>query len=308
MDDQPHRDKHLGPFANLRGDHLGNLKPIEDKARELAPLPISYDIARVQPPWFSEFMYSEMLGGMMVAPQSSEIAARMLQYELDNPTSSTYNVVPEIFNRQKLDKYKLDDAVSKPNATKIIFPPGSNIVRECLSRDTVSHAMFDDKSIVIKPHPMSLDETLRDFGLAFGYDRVIPPKESGMKYLLNAEEVWVTTATEIGLYAILLGKPIHNATVYAFESRGAYSHFYRFLWKLSIDDRNKTLTQLLNSPYSGFFHPNDPNYEEKMKIYFEKVMELRYVPIMPELSIGEYVTAMTMKTKGLNPVPQGQPK
>lgn len=267
-------------FAAMRGGHLDALSPVEAAVREAAPLPISYDVNRQQPPFFSEFTYTECLGsGLLVSPQSVEVAACLAQMSLDHPADGFDVAAAVLEQRQQrgtLDKYKLsaDDA---PKVTAVAFLPGSNIFKDMVSAEALSRAMHEDEGLVIKPHPMSDGGLIGHLCGTFGHHRVLEPTLSGDACLLAADRVYACTTTEMGLYAVLMGKPIRNVGNFFNEGRGAYSALYRLLWGKTPDDAKAVLTRVLNSPLGGFMHKDDPNLSDRIATYFMTAMNVREI-------------------------------
>lgn len=284
--DHKHAER-LGPLAGRRGKHLGKLKPVEDLLHAKAPLPASFDVSRGQPPYFNEFSYTECLGLLMVQPQSSEIAARLVAFaaEAENPFSE-FDVSAKIAN---CDKYLLDDG-APAELDAVAFPTGSNIFDMCVSREAMDRAMHRDPGLMIKLHPITSPGLIERLGVLYGYHRLIGPTVSGWACLNRASTIYTTTSSEMGLYGFLIGKPVLNITAYGFEAQGSYNSYYRLLWELSPEDATATLKRVLNSPYSGLFHPDDPNLEAKMEHYFAKAMELReqFKPLVYEYEPRDY--------------------
>ena len=293
-------------FAKLRSEHLKLLAPLEEEIRRQAPLPISYDIGRSQPPYFNEFTYTELLGGLYVSPQSCEAAARMVQEAVDCQDPILADVMDFIPLR---DKYKLDEKplASPPN---VVFLPGTNIFRIAVSKENLSRLMHEQEDIMLKLHPLTDEGLTRFLGMNFGYHRLIGGRVSGAAVLSASQRVWVTTSTEMGLYAMLEGKPVGNITNYAYEPRGSYNPFYRVLWNAT--NKRRAIRQVLNSPLSGFFHPEDPHVREKIGKYFEHAMSWRaaYKPLVEEYSRMEWNQLMVNRfqehlPKDKHAVPKG---
>lgn len=287
LDDPAIQNKKIGrDFAAMRGDHLKALSGVEALIRAKAPLLASYDINRAQQPYFHEFTYTECLGsGLLLSPQSTEAAARLLQMALEY-SDQGYDAATAIMEQRRergtLDKYKLGPA-SDLNLKAVAFLPGSNAFRDMVSPEALSRAMFEDDELVIKPHPMSDSNLIAHLAGTFGHYRVLDPKLSGDACLIAAERVYACTTTEMGLYAVLMGKPIRNVGNFFNEGRGAYSAFYRHLWNKTPDEAKAALTHILNSPLSGFMHKDDPDVANRIEIYFEAAMTLRasLKPVLP---------------------------
>lgn len=272
------QNKKIGKdFAAMRGGHLSALSGVEAVIREKAPLLASYDINRAQPPYFHEFTYTECLGeGLLVSPQSTEASARLVQKALefsDQGFDAASAVMDQRQQRGTLDKYKL--ASGQLNVKAVAFIPGSNMFHDMVSREALSRAMFEDDELVIKPHPLTDGKLIGELCSIFGHQRILDPKLSGDACLVSAERVYACTTTEMGLYAVLMGKPIHNVGNFFNEGRGAYSAFYRQLWNKTPDEAKATLSHILASPLSGFMHKDDPNVAGRIQTYFDAAMEVR---------------------------------
>lgn len=301
MSDPQAQDEKIGKdFAALRKPHLDRLDTLEEMLRAKAPLPISYDIARAQPPWFLEFTYTEMMGLILASPQSSEVAARIMADALEHPTDDRFDVAAVIVRD---DKYNLG-SVDQPTFERVMFLPGSNILVEFTSKDFMDRSMHDFPDLVIKPHPLTHPNHLRELGISYGYDRILEPLESGWSYLQGADVVYTTTSSEMGLHAFLMGKTVVNVTKFSCDARGIYNPFYRLLWRAS--DPKAVLTHLLNSPTSGVFHPDDPNVSEKMDRFFARSLELRepFRPLVQEYQREEFAWFVTKQLQRASPPPR----
>lgn len=295
---ETHKMKIGEEWASKRAPHLTALAPVEELVRTKSPLAISYDVSRAQPPFFHEFTYTELMGNLLyVAPQSSEIAARVMAYAGANPPDDRWDVSAHI---DLVDKYQLNDADPSPHK-RVVFLPGSNIFNQCVSREWLEREMMRFPQTVIKPHPLTNEETLRRLGISFGYECIIDRNASSLPYLHGADVVSTPTSSELGLYATLLGKSIQNITTISFEARGVYNPIYRLLWDSS--DPKATLHHLLNSPFSGIYHKDDPNIGSKMDKFFEVAMALRdlFKPLVREYSPDQYAGMVIGQ-------PQHQPK
>lgn len=291
------QDRKITPeFAALRGPHLDRLAPLEELVRELAPLPVSYDVTRLQLPFFQEFTYTEMLGGLYVAPQSSEMAARMAAAADGDLAEHAFDAADAVIQCAG-DKYRLES--SEGWAKKVAFLPGSNIFAEAVSREALTRLMHEDPEVVIKPHPMTGLELVRHLGRSFGYHRVLDPMASGWNCLVAAEVAYVTTTTEMGLYAVLRTTPIANLSAFPAEARGVYNPFYRLLWRESTIGRLRCLRRVLSSPLSGFVHPDDPNPRGRLERYFAAAMAARepFRPLVHEIEPAAWSAAIAPRSQ-----------
>lgn len=297
LTDRDVQDRKITPeFAALRGTHLDRLAPLEELVRELAPLPVSYDVTRLQLPFFQEFTYTEMLGGLYVAPQSSELAARMAAAAATDFAQHSFDAADAVLAAAG-DKYRLGD-IGDLKPSKVAFLPGSNIFAEAVSREALTRLMHEDPEVVIKPHPMTGLDLVRHLGRSFGYHRILEPLVSGWACLQAADAVYVTTTTEMGLYAALRSTPIANLSAFPAEARGVYNPFYRLLWRESPIGRLRRLRQVLSSPLSGFVHPDDPDPRGRLEAYFAAAMAARELmrPLVHEIDPAAWSAAIAPRS------------
>lgn len=283
MNDRAAQERKISAeFADLRAPHLQDLDALEDVVRAACPLPASYDVTRLQPAYFFEFTYTELLGGIYLSPQSSEIAARVIEEALLVEPRDGFDPVPAIMSRRQMDKYTL--AEKAPPHKRVAFVTGSNIFAKAVCKEALTRAMHDDPDLVIKPHPLTSEDTLRTLGRLYGYHRILDPRASGWACLEFAEEILTCSTSEMGLYAVLLGKPIQNITKVGYEALAAYGAIYLSLWGKSPTEAKATLERLLKSPVSGFIHPDDPAANEKAGRFASLAMSLRE-PFKPRFPI-----------------------
>ena len=67
----------IGDVQQSKRNNWG--RTIEDKIRDASPYPISYDVDSTQNSDFSEFSYTEFLGGVYLNTQSIEINTRLIK-------------------------------------------------------------------------------------------------------------------------------------------------------------------------------------------------------------------------------------
>lgn len=315
MDDKKSLNR-LGVLIGKRNPRLKGLKRVEEMLRKLAPLPCSYDIGRMQQPYFNEFSYTEMMGGLLVAPQSSiaqhQLMREVLLRQVDE--SQATNVANIIERRLKtdgtLDKYLLNDCgVDGDWPQYVVFPPGTNAFARFMSKELLSRLMFEDERVMIKPHPLTDDGMLRILGREFGYHRLLDPNASGWDYLMHCSEAWICSTTELGLYAAYLGKPINNLGNFFTEGSAVFNAFYREIWKLSIDDRRSVLLRMMANPCSGWLHPDFDDLESRIKQYFEQAMNVRLAnkPLIMEIQPTDYQDTLMRAAIALMPPRKGQP-
>ena len=299
--------KRLGKLADrIKPQLIADLQPIEAAILEATPLPCTYDVMRMQQPYFHEFTYTELMGGLMLCPQSSIAQAQLIDMALADTATKLLDVAAILETRLaqdgNLDKYNLD-RVSQ-GYDKIAFVPGSNAFRKFVSRERLARLMWEDQDVFLKLHPLSDQNLVRFLKLEFGAHRLLNPQHSGWDYLTHASDVWCCGTTEMGLYAVYLGKPITNIGNFFSEPQAAFSGLYRSLWH--ADDRRATLLKLLAHPLSGWLHPTDPDVTNRIETYFAAAWSVRQNnrPLFMEITATEY---HRICSRDLNP-PAPKPK
>lgn len=283
-------------IEELRREHLKDLDKIVDQVTQLSPLAISYDVIRAQPLYFSEYCYTEMLGGVYITPQNNEMAARMLRFaffdncEIDPRIEES--LVERLERTDTLDKYKLNP-VSKPSK-KVVFLPGSNLLKNIVSKELLFRYMFENEDAVIKPHPLTTNADIKFFILNFGVHRVADRNESGWAYLHYADEVVSTTTSELSVYAAILQKKLINCSNFFEEGSGAFYPVVNFCHKIhDLKERRETVLKVLSSDLSGFISPNQSNVTDKVKKYFAKSMNDRQA--MKPLVFGKVIEPIVLQ-------------
>lgn len=255
----------------VRNARMLAIDKIEKAIRKFAPLPISVDTTSAEPPYFSYFSYCDILGGVLLQTGSAEITARIaLLNQTDNVEVNKQFDVNLAF-----DKYGLRGAEQVlPPLDKVFFTPGSNLLHVIDPSGLAKLA--DDEDWFVKPHPISQQPTLIEFGRFFGYNRVLNNLLSGHEVFNACREVATTQASEFYVLAGLTGKKIVDLT----KHHHAWTLAYQQFGVVKSDDieENKTrMHRALMHPNSGFVHPSMSDLEIDMRIsnYFNLAMSLR---------------------------------
>ncbi len=239
--------------------HSGYLSR-SDKIREANPIAqllvaeaarrgikIQYDIAYEGHP--HELSFTECFagaGGVYIRPADSALSHALLKH-IAVPTRDIS------FLLESEDKYKQLEIYCP--SEHVIFLPGTNLL-EFYPPD--QFMPFYKKGVTkVKPHPIT-SEWYRFLLLrTFGSD-TLPLKGSAQSILRQTKEVTVTPHTEMGLYALLMGKKV-NVLPTAKNKLPVYGYFY------ATGDRLKTV---LSSHLSGLFFMS-PNIETEIKEWFD---------------------------------------
>lgn len=291
MCDPNHQAEKVGThYAGLRKKSLDRLGRVERLLRSLCPLPLTYDIGRLQLPYFSEYTYNDSMDAIYVSPQSSEVAAAMSVKALHDEMNARFDFAA-VFEKSKnklgtYDKYDLAET-NEIFPKKVIFPPGSNLFFKIVSKENLFRLMHEDPDVMIKAHPLTNNDLLRKLGRDFGYHRLLSPNTSAYTILENVDTMWGTTASEMPIRAALLGKRVLNISNFFEEQVGSHMPINRLLWNKSGEEAKIRATRVLGSPLGGFFFPEDPNLEHNIKLYFNESMKIReskktYTYTMPD--------------------------
>jgi len=269
-------EKRIGDLK--KRESLAIVEPIEDALYDHAPLPLNYDVSRPQGWFFSEFSYTEFMGGLIVMPMSDEVAARMIQASLGH-TEDTFDIEDVLKRRlQKegtLDKYRLEAGKDVGDIEHLIILPGSNLLSKVTSRELLTKAMYEHPTAFIKPHPLTNDFDQRWLRLNFGADRLLESRASGWQYLQRAEEVWTVATSELAAYATLMKKPVHNIGNIFMDRSATYYPILRLVMDKPVEEAYTNLVKALQSNRSGIIFVQRKNWLASIRTYFELVMEMR---------------------------------
>lgn len=252
---------------------------LEELVKKNAPLPTTYDVAPIQDNYFTEFSYLDFNGGLVLQTLSAEVTASIMEYSIKDVVPD-YSLVDK-FLQNIHDKYILENVDCPANITKIAFMPGTNLIH-CVNRELLDRELFYHDDLLIKPHPLTSDETLRHYGINYGYARVIDKQVSGMAFLKNAEVVYTASNSEMGLVAVAMKKRLVDMTSLSLQPRLSYSSFYR-LFSGDIEHNYETFAKILTSKTSGVLMPFFDDNQERIESYFSLAMNIRelYRPKYP---------------------------
>ena len=261
-----------------------NLARVEQLFRAaLAPDVPSFDVNCVQRVDFDEWSYTEGLGLFLGCTQSTEINARLIM-EASEWQGDLVDDHVKFVRDDLLDKWLLKEN-TEADGSKVFFPPGNNL-GWIINTDNVLRAFCTDKSWRLKPHPITSDADVREARLAFGAPRIFARNSSGMQLLRKCETVGYTTASELGLVGMILGKQTVDFTKYEFEGRGRYHSLYLAIRQSSVPAAI-IFNRLVNCPWSGIVPLTIAGElaTERFKVYKEKTLELksRYAPLTRQM-------------------------
>jgi len=250
----------------------------EETLRSSAPYPISYDVGSVQNTDFSEFTYTEFPGaGVWIDTQSREINCRIIDNASKIDGGELGDYLFEKFVENITDKYQLDNE-KQPIYDHVIFLPGHNLM-DLVDQEIIERLLQEEDDVVIKPHPLTEYEVLRQIAMKAGWHKVLWRDVSGMDLLKNCKTVYSTTASEMLIVGAVLGKSIYNISKFSAESSGVYQPFTRILTVTQKREGKEAAIQkfknILACEWTGLAFPFNDNTEERIKKYFDKALEMR---------------------------------
>lgn len=269
-------------FGPGQYEKLQPFKPLVLQIEKACPLEMSYDVSRVHHPYFLEFTWTTMLGGVYVSPQSGWLAALIAEQAGADKDAEPYTPPVE-------DKYKLEKP--KKAFSHVVFIPGSNSFDATVSIEKLTDLMRREPEAVIKPHPLTDVGLIRTLGREFGFDRILKPSSSGMD-LMRACDVAYVAGSEIGLQAVLHGKAVVSIANVLKEARVGLGPLYYM-----IGQDPESLSRFLGSDLGGFFRPDDPDLPRRLKRYFANAMKRReqFKPPIREIGPTEYADFLSGK-------------
>ena len=249
------------------------LGSLESKIRSVVPY-VTYDVGRIQGRYFQEFTYSDMFAkALFLSPQNTDAACEIVDMAIDEDV-----LVDETFILDSLgvqDKYILK-GVDDKTYKSIAFLPGSNCLWKVVSRHSILRAIHEDPDLVIKPHPLTNNEDMQKLKMAVGIERLLPKDISGVNLLRNAENIYTTSTSTLGIAASLLGKNVNTVADFEHEHNGAFYPLTRYVFRTAIKttaELRPLLLKALANKNSGVFYGNVT--EEDIRRYYEITMSVR---------------------------------
>lgn len=275
---------------NRIGDNTRSIKSQSSIAIETillstpSPLPLTFDIRPIHEYYFNEYTYHDVFGGIFIATMSPEISARVIDHIFNEEKVDDIKDHCKVLNDLIFDKYDTDD-ISNKNASRIVFLPGSNLMA-AIDKDMLDRMMFNDEGLYLKLHPITGDDMVRQLGIKYGYHRLLSPKESGIKYLIQADEVYTSSNSEIGIYAAALGKKFADITSFECMSELTYWTITRLFIPGKFDHNKNVVNKVLSSKGSGWLMPWIGNHEARIDEYYKRTMALRnfFKPLAPKVN------------------------
>lgn len=228
---------------------------------------VSYDVTYGNHP--EELKYSEFfggLGGIQVSPCCGSLVRRMYNRGYDE--SNNFDFANLLDSGEKLlDKYLLHSYDIDYIKKGIVILCGSNILEEVIDKERLNAAML--LGAKLKLHPMTREEHLIFLNEQYSADHIIPSTYSGYNCMLKSNVVYATGTSELGLYAMLLGKTVID--IGTGVPKGGYVD--QFSRAIDAPNQKVELNQLLNNPAGGVILPNS-DYKVQVDKYLELYAEM----------------------------------
>lgn len=264
-------EKRIGP-ENKRSKASESSIQVEEIYLKHAPLPCTFDVSPIQQPYFAEFSYHDVFGGIMGGSMNEEVNARIIEYSIKDAVPDYTEI--ENLKARLADKYVLSSTLSEPDAKKIIFFPGSNLLH-IVNHEAIDKILYEDESVRIKPHPIMTPDGLRMLGKRYGFWRIIPPSESGIQYLMQCEQVWTTMNSELGMICAAHKIPWIDVSQLAYMPKLTYACTQRLFKNNDLEHNYDILARILTSKKSGYLMPWHSDLDERAAGFFNHAMEIR---------------------------------
>lgn len=209
--------------------------------------------------------YHDAMGGILLSTRNAEVNCRIADGVMVSSNVDEHIVNNLLSNVH--DKYKLTQIDTR--FKYVVFLPGTNLFNT-LDWEKINEIMIDYPDAVIKPHPITNDDGLNQLKSKWG-DRIIGADVSGMDLLYNAEMLWTTFNSEIGLLAALMKKPFGNLSKWSDVFTMIYSPIYRLFKYKDIEHNFQTIGRFVSAIDSGIVFQWQDDWEIRVEKYFERI-------------------------------------
>lgn len=242
--------------SEIRGMEFVN----EAKKRDIK---IQYDITYGGHP--HELSYTEFfgsLGGIYVKP----CCGKMIKFMLSHDYDTSNNVDFADYIKERSDKYIMHHYPIEPMDCSVILS-GSNLLRKQIIKKKLNAAA--DLGAKIKPHPLTSQQDMDLLESEFK-DNLVPRMYSGFNVMQASRYIFSSGASELGLYAMLLGK--HVIDISNDYPGGGYFDIFKLA--VVAENQKEKLNWLLNHPGLGVIMPeNEDGIVKFLDYYQEKYRE-----------------------------------
>lgn len=281
MSDPALQERKIGKTIK-RSDRNSWAESIEELIIEELPYPAIYDITQNQPINFTEYAYTEILGGFWVYSGSLEVTARLLLAASQEKSDIS---VLDNFEKLLVDKYNLSEVDEKDSSElkNLCILPGTNML-DVASKEQLFKLANTFEDVYFKPHPLTSDDAIKEITKFVGKSKILEKNLSGMALLKSAKCVYSTTASELTIAATILGKKVIDISNPMFENNGAYYNLIRTIYNntSSVVVARQRLANIINCKYSGVLFPWHTDIEKtRISSFIDKTLAIRkkYKPL-----------------------------
>jgi len=262
--------------ANLSDDLHKKLLNFEKVIKEESHLSTQYDTCSPQSSYYPQLLfYSYISRFVCVSTNSPEFNVRFIERELSDLKWKDCNLeYDDVFKNS--EKYKSYDFDTKQKIGSVFFTSGDNF-KFAADQERLFELMEYNEDMLIKPHPICSEGDIFDYGMAFGFDRVIEPECSGDQVMNVSKKVYYVDSSEYGLKAMLKGVPNDHLNKPFFAPGLPYHHLYNNLRRYGAEDQKKMVAYIMSNSNFGFFDINNSLDElrDQYKSFLQKIEKLR---------------------------------
>lgn len=262
---------------------LDKMKEFEEVMLENCHLPIQFDTRKhYSPEKYSSYYpinmsYTYFSHFIMVNTNETEFNIRLIEKELQSlHWKKSLIKYKDIFPSNFSSKYEMLDIDPDIEFSEVFFAPGHNW-KFTIDYEKLSEKMDLNPDMVIKPHPLTDDHTIEEYGIDFGFERVIEKNASGDQVLDRCKKAYYVYSSEYGFKSILKGIPSDHMNKYFLISPLSYSAIYFNARKYKLKDQKKVVGHILTNPNCGIFDMNKSieELEEDFIGFLNNLEELR---------------------------------
>lgn len=233
------------------------------KKCEKRNLKISYDVTYGGFP--EEIRYSEFFagfGGIQLGACDGKMVRRMYNRPFNDEAIIDHADMLDLRENVLHDKY-IVHSYDAPLPESIVIMPGSNILEDVVDKEQLNAAVL--LGAKVKLHPLTNKQHKKFLIEQYGEERVLPNKYSGYKCMLGANVVYTTGASELGLYAALLGKRVISISTGC--PKGGYADAFARI--IHSPDQGYELNYLIHNPASGIILPQMEDWKDRIDVWFD---------------------------------------
>lgn len=275
MFDNNNNTKHIGTDIKL-SKHLDPLKEVEEYFRGQCNeygIEVSYDCTAVENPHFKTLNYTSFCGMFIAHPLQFELSFfQMYDAMMDGYKSIGHT--DYIKAKHSKGKYTgTGKAFATPEKYNLVVMPGGNKF-DTLNWAKLSNLSYEDIPLVLKPHPVSTYEDLKQIKKRIPRAIIAPMLCEVYDLIDTAEKVYTTHVSETALTSLLRGKKVEPVDVYPRCYVGSFSHVTHLLF--TRDNPVELIGGVFASEKSGLIHPEvDSDWKVKVDGYLDYILDKR---------------------------------